>query len=501
MAPSGHTPDGATRPAAVAWHRLLLASAVVIYAAGFSFWYPTAFSVTDEAHYVAGALSLARFPWARSLDTFTAASMAGESPVMYPVGTALLQAPFVAVLGWRAAALASVLSLAVVTACLYRWLLEAGKSPAAVWLWLGFPPVFVLGRLAMSDLPGAAVVAVGLYAFWRGTAGGATWRPWLAAGLATGGSLLVREPLVLILGPFAAGAMIRRDRHWPVLVVGVVAGGLARLVAGQAIYGNPFAFNAVGFGFSLEAVRTTAPFFALCLLVLIPGAAVWMPAYRGWRAPECHVATWGTVLFFLFYNYAAVAGGDLRRLVLVGRFLVPLLPLLVWCAASVLGDWRNRRQGRPAGAEVLVAWVWAGAVLAAACLVHPVVARWDRVQARIAARVDATLAEDAVVLAVAADVTRYVRPDLGRRRLLAADAAPPEVVRSLVAGGHPVFLLAVERSEGVYDEELSAAAREYRVGLGATCGVAPVAEEEVAPGTRLRVHRVDGCGPGAALSP
>ncbi|MGE0392191.1 MAG: hypothetical protein AB7I25_00615 [Vicinamibacterales bacterium] len=480
-------------------HGLLLSSALVLYAAGFLVWFPAALSITDEAHYVAGALALVRAASTGVLDGVTGASMVGEAPTTYPAGTALLQAPFVGLFGWRAAALASVAALFAVAAVLWRWLREAGASPAPIWLWLGFPPALAMGRLAMSDVPAAACVALGLYAFWRGSQPGATWRPWAVAGLATGGSLLLREPLLLILGPFAAGAWLRRDPHGAVLGAGVVAGVALRLLTGQVFYGDPLTVNPVGFGFALDAVARTAPVYLFSLLVLVPGCLLWMPRYRGWRWPECQAAVWGTVAFFLVYNYETVPAAGPRQLVLLGRFLVPLVPLLVWCAAPTLGAWWERRAaGRSAAAWAWGARLWMAGVIGGAIAVHPVLGAWDRTQARIGGQIIAATPPGSTVVTVSADLEKYVHPGTGPRNLLSADIATPEALPALLRGTGELYIASVERSAGAYEQEVADLARAYHAAVARTCTMARLVDDEVSPGTRLRVHRVDACvGPAA----
>lgn len=493
MEPSGR-PAGSTVSPPAGRHGLLLTAALALYAAGFLIWFPTALSITDEAHYVSGALALVRAASTGGLDGVTGSALVGEAPTTYPAGTALLQAPFVGLFGWHAAALASVAALCVVVAVLWRWLRQAGVSPAPIWLWLGFPPVFVLGRLAMSDVPAAACVAAGLYAYWRGSQTGATWRPWFAAGLATGGALVLREPLLLILGPFAAGSWLRRERHGAVLGAGVVTGVSFRLLTGGLFYGDPLAVNPVGFGFALSALERTAPVYLFSLLVLVPGGLLWMPRYRGWRWPECQVAVWGTAAFFLVYNYGMAPAAGLRQVALLGRFLIPLVPVLVWCSASTLRVWWVERvAAHPGGVWVWVPRIWVAGVIGGAIAVHPVLASWDRVQARIGARIIAATPPGSTVVTVSADLAKYIHPGTGRRTLLSADVATPDALPALMRGTGELYLVAVERSADAYELEVAGLARAYQAAVARVCGTTRLVDEDVSPGTRLRVHRVDAC--------
>ena len=89
-----------------------------------------------------------------------------------PPGTSLLQAPFVAIGGWRTAPLASVLALVAMVLLLRVWLETAGRPQIFALVPLMYPPTVVFGRLGMSDVPSGAIVTLGLLCFWRGLNGG-----------------------------------------------------------------------------------------------------------------------------------------------------------------------------------------------------------------------------------------------------------------------------------------------------------------------------------------
>jgi hypothetical protein len=135
-----------------------------------------------------------------------------------------------------------------------------------------------------------------------------------------------------------------------------------------------------------------------------------------------------------------------------------------------------------------------GGVLA----VHPVIASRDRVQAGIAARIAAATPPAATIATVSADLEKYVHPAAGARTLVAAHLASPEAMPELLrkagteAGG-AVFMVAVERSADPYEREVAGLARDYRERLARTCDLRAAIDEEVVPGARLLVHRVNGC--------
>src|SRR4051812_13610359 len=98
------------------------------YTIGFALFPPRVFLVGDEERYVSQAVAFSH--GALSLGTQwvePASRLQVDSD--YPAGTSLLETPFVWLLGWRAAALASVLGLIVATLATAWWLRDEDHPP------------------------------------------------------------------------------------------------------------------------------------------------------------------------------------------------------------------------------------------------------------------------------------------------------------------------------------------------------------------------------------
>src|SRR6516164_9267125 len=144
----------------------IVAAALCLYVLGFLLFVPRDLSIADETAYVGQAVAFAHGQALVATKDPLTGKMTRDVPVMgYPIGTSLMQVPFVWLGGWRAAPLASVLSLVVMVWMLARWLARAGRSPLYALIALGYFPSLVLGRTGMSDLPSALVATIGLYLF------------------------------------------------------------------------------------------------------------------------------------------------------------------------------------------------------------------------------------------------------------------------------------------------------------------------------------------------
>ena len=234
------------------------------------------------------------------------------------------------------------------------------------------------------------------------------------------------------------------------------------------------------------------------MLVLVPGGAVGVARYRGWRAAECQGAVWLTVGFFLLYNYTADTSAGVRQLVLVSRFLLPVLPVIVWCAATTYPalwrQWqpalRSRRLRAPA---VWAVGGWILAVTTAVAVVHPIVASWDRTQAAITNRIYAATSPGAALLTNSPGTTKFVHPTRGPRTLIDSTEASAREIGELQARYGAVFTVVVDRSGPESFGEEQAGARAFEAELRRSCSLESVVDEEIGRGMNLRVQRVGAC--------
>lgn len=479
----------------------IVAAALVAYWLGFVIFPPSALGINDEVFYVHQAQAFAQGRLADSVEDPISGKPRRILPSTYPVGTSLLQAPFVRVGGWRAAPLVSALSLTAAVLVLVRWIDLAGGPPLAALLFLGFPPTLVLGRTAMSDVPGALVVTLGLWQFWRvqDSAPGARHTHWpaLLAGLFAGLSLLFRETDALLFVPFVVGTFLRRRPGAALLVAGGLLGIAARLVSGWLVYGDPLFYRDPGYGLSAGAVGQNAPLYLFALIVLIPAG---LPAALGYRGPwrtELVVATVLYVGFFLAYSFSGLESGGLKRLVVGPRFFIPLTPLLAVAAARTLPPWiaGAGRWGRAAVA------IYAATILAAAFGVHIVHGRWSRAQARLALAIhEATRPDEIVVTNLLSTGKLFPEAESERPRLELEQLRRDDVPRML-ARGRKVALAVFDRTDTPFFRERTAEDQRLLARVERLCHLTLRYDGAASANDRLRVWGVDGCGSGTLPAP
>lgn len=458
---------------------------LLCYVIGFALFLPAAFAVVDEGLYVAQAVAFARGE--RSLprtDPITGA-VSVEPVSTYPIGTALLQTPFVRIGGWRAAAGASVVALLVTVLVLAKWLRETGADPQFALLFLLYAPVLVLGRIAMSDVPSACVVTLGLWLLWRGRPGGAGMQ-WMA-GAMCGLSLMFRETNVLIVFPFIVGAVLRRDQRWPALVGGVTAGIMIRLASFWWMYGDPFYVRDHGAGFALSVIPSNALLYAIALTVLLPGGLVAVYLYRGPRRAEIIAAVALMFVFYVCYRYSGSQSTRLQQLVLGPRFFIPLVPVMIIACAHAVSPSARAWLSRGGGNLV------AGLACVAAFAVHPVIARYTATQASIVKTIYDATPDHSVIVANYSGTQKFLNPVYGARVIAYRESVGTDAMKQIVARNAATFVVLVERNDSDFYRADSMENAAYVGELSQRCRLDPVRDETFGLTHHLRIWRAASC--------
>jgi 4-amino-4-deoxy-L-arabinose transferase-like glycosyltransferase len=465
-------------------------AALTAYVLGFAIFPPRTLLVIDESSYVAqavafahGALTLQNAAPLYPPDSLRAASN-------YPPGTALLQAPFVAVGSWRAAAVASVLALIIATLVTMRWLRDQDKNPAYAMLVPAFGGALFFGRIAMSDVPSAAWIALALWTLFRAER---DWRWSIAAGLLGATSLLFREPNGVLLAPFFLGAIVRKKCDVRALIFGAALGIAVRLTLSKILFGSALYVRDSGFGFSFASGAHNLVQYGAILLLMFPLGALLPFVYRGPRRVEMLVSFCAYMALFLFYNYTGVfENGRVKGLILVSRFVVPMLPLLAFMAADVWPRWfaalSSRRQRLVRGALPVVMIF----IVLVAFAIHAAVRRQERGLLPIVQAIDAGAPVGVPVITNHQATLKYLSPVYGARPMILRAYINPADVPVFYARYKRLNLVFLDRSDSEMFRRDAADNAIFLAGLSGRCELKTV-HDSMNAGMRLRILRILSC--------
>jgi hypothetical protein len=478
--------------AATRWIAALLA----LYALSFAVFYPATLTNTDETGYLYLAQLIVKGDFTVTKIDPRDGAMISEPITNYPPGTSILMAPWIALLGWRAAFLIPAISLLVAVLLTARWLRDEQRSPLFALLVLAFVPSLVLGRVAISDVPSTAVVALGLWLFWRGLDRGTPW--WLAAGFVAGVSAALRPTNPAPFIPLFAGTVLRRETKCWALVVGGLAGLAAYFAAMSWVHGD--ALRSLGarndYHLDLESLHERVALYGFGLLILVPGGFAFTVAYRGRRRPEVIASFLGFFALYLAQEYSQQGYALHKRLVLALRYLNPILPLVAFAMAeSVPRWWRQRLASREGAARIQLeragrAVLATGLIgLAAACIaVHPAFALWASGQKEIRDEIHRTVPKDQVFI-TNWGATRKFFPELDLKyKYLDRRGTDPERVPELVDRYGQVFIVLLDRTDSkMWQDD----ARESAVFMAALAASAELlSDRQVSSTDRLRIWQI-----------
>lgn len=445
----------AGEPADMRFGWRVVAAMLAIYALSFAIFYPKVPTNDDEANYIVQVrMLLTGDSEITQLDAFTGEEII-DTPSTYPLGMAMIAAPFVAAFGWRGAfavACLGLLSMVVITG---RWIESEGRSPVFALLVLGLPSVLVLGRVAMSDVPSGALVAFGLYLFWRGLDRGYGW--WMAAGLVAGASWVIRASNPVLFLPLFVGTVLRREYKAWALVVGGLVGLSLRLISHQLFFGAAF-FERSYYRFSPLTLDERLPLYLLGLLILVPGGLIFAALYRGRRRPELLTTIVIFLLLYLFQRYSTIESSLSKRLVLALRYLIPLLPILVFMMSESIPrlweKWRARssveRRLRTEFAGKWVVLLWLAGLGMACAAVHPAFAAWSATQAELRAAISEFVPADAVLLTNQSGNRKFIDEVERRFQTLRTENTEPHRTLELVERHDEVFLVLLDRNDSAW---------------------------------------------------
>lgn len=435
----------------------VLVALLIVYTLGFLVFYPATLTVADEGTYVRQAQLMIQGSTAVGLvDPFTGQPTEIRPINGYPLGTALLLLPFVALGGREAACILALLCTLAGVGLTGLLLRDEGKSPLWAALVLAFPATSVMGRVAMSEAPSLMAVALGLVLYFRSLSRESV--PLLfAAGAVAGASFAIRETNVLLFAPLFLGSAVRRDHGWPLLVLGGVLGLTVRALSAWMFFGDPF-FTKTPADFSIASIAQSAPIYLFATLVLVPGGLITAGAYRGRRRPEIVVTVLGFVLFYMTYSYTAESSGWAKRLVLGPRYFIPLLPMLALTAADVWPRWaaaiRGRlaeRTARTAETAIGVVCVAGVAALAVALLaVQFVHAEWAEDQARVREAIYRNTEDGSVIVTNWKATGKFIDLVGGKRVILRRESVGRVHVARLLETQGAFYVVFLDRSDAAF---------------------------------------------------
>lgn len=445
-----HQPSAAPAPSPV-WIRHGVGLCLGVFVLGFVVWWPDVITNTDEGLYIHHAATLLEGHKQVALTDPWTGQTRLQPPALYPMLTAVLQMPAIALAGWRGAYLEPLLGVLITVLATAHWLRRWRLDSTFALIWLIFPPYIVMARLATSDVIGTAWVTLALAAFVEGEARTDPARrrgPWLLAGLLAGSSLAFREMGPLVPLVFFAGAVFRRRQAWMWLLLGGLLGAAVRPWTAAWAYDNPLYIKpSLPEWWGLNHLRANfLPDVAL-LSVLLPGGLPALVAYKGPLRVEMITAASLLIGLHMCYAFADGAGGWYGA-VIGGRLFNLAVPLLIVAVAHAVQ--RLQQAGFAPRLWALARGVLVACALAVAVVLHPAMDHWTRSHREVRDGFCQNVPEQSVAIVNISVIGKYIAPVTCMRTLVDLQPATLARVDELLARKVPVYAGVVERSDSTF---------------------------------------------------
>ena len=203
-------------------------------------------------------------------------------------------------------------------------------------------------------------------------------------------------------------------------------------------------------GFSLEGATERLGLYLVALTILLPLGLPLALMYRGtwWR--EGIGCILGFVAFYALYSYDAARSGGVKQVLLLSRFMLPVVPLVIVMALRSRGlGWLAEWQGRHPRLTRGNVWLWivCGVGALGSWLLHSELHRAQMAQASVRKSLYANTTESDIIGVDGNYAAKYFNLGYGRR--------------------------AIKNTSYLSAEELAVWAREAQNGKGDVCFVLP----------------------------
>lgn len=277
--------------------------------------FPTCITIIDEYSYLLQAINLVE----GNSDFFSL-------PGKYPVGTALFLAPIIKILGIKYVFVYGISALILSSFLIGKILIKLNLSFNWVFFLFLYVPTAFLSRSLMSEPLALLWSSIFFYIFFLFEKNNLTG---VLLGLMTGLSLLIREPLIIILFPFLIWFLLQNKKLIPLTALGLVIGSSIRFFTNYWFYNDWIFIKPPGIGFGVNLFLANLILYVVLLMVFLPFGLLTAVNYNGREKYPIKFTIFTYFLFFLLYEYNGLNSGVFQSTILGGRFFIPLLPLLI----------------------------------------------------------------------------------------------------------------------------------------------------------------------------
>lgn len=326
-------------------------SVLVAFVAAYLLTFPTGWLVSDVYSYMNQAIAITQ---GEKILTYTDAVTSQRIPygyTPYALGNAFWIALWTKFLGIKYVYLGSLIAVALSALLIFRTLRRENLLALSSLLLFCYIPLAFFSRTLMTCIPSLLLVSVFLYSLFRYEESA---KKWFFLSFLAALSFWFRETNIVLLGTICLVHFIQHKKWFLHYASGAIIGFVPRILSSYHYYEDPFHF-VLAETFSLASAVQNIGVYSIILLGFMPLGAIFIAKYRGRYTHPILLSSIFFIVTYIFYGFnATLYSGFNKGLILMGRFMVPILPLFILSAAWYFKDLKLQKAAKMASAVFIV---------------------------------------------------------------------------------------------------------------------------------------------------
>ncbi len=308
--------------------------------------FPQGWLISDEYTYVNQAIAMSEGKTYLSYPDPITNELIPYNFTRYSLGNSFWLSIWVRVFGVSSIYLGSLFALLSGSWLLYRSIKESGYFVPALGLIFIYPSLAFFSSSTMSSVPSFLISGMFIYGMF--TFAERKWK-WFGLCLLASLSFWVRETNIVLLGGICLVHFIQDRRWFGYYLFGAAVGMGPRFLSSYYYYDDPF-FYLLAESFSLSYLSGNIAIYSILTLICMPFGLLFLSIYKGRYRWPIMLSSCMFIALYLCYSFnASIYSGFNKGTILMGRFLIPLLPFFV---LSVAWFFRNLRINK----SLIVLW-------------------------------------------------------------------------------------------------------------------------------------------------
>lgn len=304
----------------------LVLTIVSTFLISYIFTFPSGWLISDEYSYLNQGIALANGEESLSFIDAISKESIHYKGTPYPLGNAFWIAFWIKLCSLKYAYVGSLFSVLASAFLTYKILVKESFYKLSLALLFVYPSLAFFSNSFMSCLPSLLAISSFLYVLFHANESG---KKWFILSFIAAISFWIRETNLVLLGSICLIHFLQDKRWFLYYAGGTVIGFLPRMLSSYYLYDDSL-FYVLGENFSFYNFISNLGVYGILLLAFMPLGIFFIKSYRGRYFLPLQISTLLFILMYLFYSFnSTVYSGFYKGIILMGRFLIPLLPIFI----------------------------------------------------------------------------------------------------------------------------------------------------------------------------